>query len=104
MKTFAVKVKNPAPGTPLTMECEQLATFAEYVLGVRFRFVVLRIGDGVDGVISLTERDSTARVCELPRLTLPSDYVGAGRRAISALIEKHGADRVRAVLASSGAP
>lgn len=97
MKTFAVKVKNPAPGTPLTMECEQLATFAKYVLGIQFRFVVLRIGD----TISLTERDSTARVCELPRLTLPSDYVGAGRRAIAALIEKHGADRVRGVLAGA---
>lgn len=89
-------IKNMKAGEPL--EVDQLATFAHYVQGEQFRFVVLRMPDGET---SLTHRESGKRVAVLPRLTLAHDYVDAGKRAIEALVKKHGEARVRGVLAGA---
>ncbi len=92
------KIAVSSAGSNLTpLEGEQLATFAHYVKGDQFRFLVLRMPDGE---ISLTHRDSLKRVRTLPLLTLSHDYVAAGHRAIDALIEKVGADRVHLVLSA----
>ena len=88
MKTFSVKTTNGE-----ALEGEQLATFAHYVQGAQFRFVVLLMPDGS---VSLTERGSGKRVSQL---TFGCDYVKTGKAVIDQLVEKHGAARVRAVFA-----
>lgn len=94
MKIVCVKSKD---GQPLFGE--QLATFAEYVQGVQFRFIVVRFEGGT---LSLTHRESGSRVAVLePIGRTANDLIQCGRSAIKALVKKHGEARVRSVLAGA---
>lgn len=83
------------------LACEQLATFAEYVQGEQFRFVVLRRPDTHE--INVTHRESTKRVAVISGLVdrLGVDWVAVGRDEIQKLVTKHGAPKVRSVLAGA---
>lgn len=91
-KTFTVTGANGAK-----IEAEQIATFAHYVQNIQFRFVVTRVPGAAE--MAVTERTSGKSACKLPVMTLQSDALEAGKKALDALIAKHGAPRVRSVLA-----
>jgi hypothetical protein len=100
MKTFEITGKD---GTKHTVE--QLGTFAFYVQGGQFRFVVTRaVHVGSDEAATVTHRASGKRVTGITYTTLAAargDYADAGKLAMTALIEKHGEARVRSVLAAA---
>lgn len=80
-----------------TIEAEQLATFAYYIQGEQFRFVVTRHLS----TIALTQRASGKRVATIPydsvRCAL-GDYKLAGESALRGVIDRAGEARVRSVL------
>lgn len=85
------------------LEAEQLATFAEYIDGYQYRFLVLKFEN--DPVLSVTERRTLQRVAGLPALSggLRGDaLVEDARVHVRALVARHGPKRVRAVI--DGAP
>lgn len=85
-----------------TIEAEQLATFAYYIQGEQFRFVVThapRIN-----TVALTHRTSGKRVAEVPHISIQAargDYKLAGEGALKALIARVGEARLRSVLAAA---
>jgi len=92
MKTFRVVT---AAGTA---DAQQLATFAYYIGGKQYRFVVTRLP--LCPVV-VTHRDSGLKVREIPHATqaaCPGNYVDAARSVLDALVAKVGADRVRHVI------
>ena len=99
MKTFPIKT-----GTGM-VDAEQLATFAHYVQGGQFRFVVTRLHPHLP--IMVTHRASTKAVCEVTPMGMMSanyDYAAAGRAALAKLIARVGEARVRSVLSSAEKP
>lgn len=95
-KTFMVK---GADGKPI--EARQLATFAYYLQGEQFRFVVTELPLQLPGV---THRASGSRVCLLTPLEIQAargDYADAGKRALKKVIDRAGEARVRSALAAA---
>lgn len=85
--------------TPAGLKLEQLGTFAEYINGVQFRFVVTR--EHASLPVAVTHRISGARVCNISHLQQAAclgDIVGAAKLALKHLIDAKGADRVHDVL------
>lgn len=94
MKTF--KIWTPGGWK----EVAQLATFAYYVQGEQFRFVVTKDGGNAPVV---THRGSGLKVADVNAATALGDYVVAGKAALDALTEKVGAARLRSSLAAAEA-
>jgi hypothetical protein len=97
MKTFMVKSDNGAK-----LEAEQLATFAYYVQGVQFRFVVTRLTSGFE--VALTHRESGSRVLRVPHISINAalgDHEVAAKAELKKLIDRVGEARVRSVLAAA---
>ncbi|KGC20292.1 hypothetical protein DM48_7853 [Burkholderia gladioli] len=85
-----------------SIKAVQLATFAHYIEGVQFRFVVTRLP--VPSSIGVTHRDSGKRVCELSDDAIAAaagDYVVAARGELGKLIQRVGTARMRSVLAAA---
>lgn len=79
----------------------QLATFAYYIQGIQFRFVVTQ-PPGEQAAV--THRASGKRVCHITHhnaLASLGDWVLAGKASLDILIQQHGEARVRSVLASA---
>lgn len=95
-KTFKVTGPNGA------FDAEQLATFAHYIQGTQFRFVVTRLPGST--IADVTHRASGKKVCSIPHISLQaavSDYVVAGKSELKKLIERAGEARVRSVLSAA---
>ena len=93
-KTFEVKGKGGE-----SLVAEQLATFAHYIGGVQFRFVVTKLPH--EALPCVTHRASGSRVCGITANALIAslnDAKVAGISAIKQLCEKHGEARVASVL------
>jgi hypothetical protein len=87
-----------------TLEAEQLATFAHYIQGAQFRFVVTKLPGEVVG--SVTHRASGARVCSIPVVSLQASRGDVKVAAVSELkkaIERAGEARVASVLRTAEA-
>lgn len=87
-----------------TLEAEQLATFAHYIQGAQFRFVVTKLPGEVVG--SVTHRHSGARVCAIPVIALQAsagDVKVAAIGELEKVIARAGAARVASVLRAAEA-
>lgn len=93
-RTFEVR------GTDDTkLVAEQLATFAYYIGGEQFRFVVTKLPH--EPLPSVTHRASGSRVCGITANALIAslnDAKVAGMSAIKQLCDKHGEARIASVL------
>lgn len=99
MKTFTAR---NAAGEPLKVE--QLATFATYIQGEQFRFVVTREAPLAMPVV--THRASGYKVCDIGYTSLSAalgDWAGAGRLALRNLVADKGEARVASVLRAAEA-
>ncbi|MCA8110243.1 hypothetical protein [Burkholderia cepacia] len=99
MKTFKVA----GPDGQKTLIAEQLATFAYYIQGVQFRFVVTRLQGSTE--VAVTARNSGSKVAAVPFVSVQAslgDYVTAGKSALMKVIERAGEARVRSVLTAAG--
>lgn len=84
-----------------TIPAEQLATFAHYIQGEQFRFVVTRLPG--QAVAKVTHRASGMGVAEIRHSAIVAarlDWAVAGRSAVDELVERLGAARVRSVIAA----
>lgn len=87
-------------GSPI--EAEKLADITVEVGGHRFACMVTRMYQGLP---DLTHTASGGRVCPVTYRDLAAanrDHKAAARLAFNRLVEKHGADRVAAVLLGAG--
>ncbi|WP_396328518.1 hypothetical protein [Burkholderia anthina] len=87
-----------------TLEAEQLATFAHYIQGVQYRFVVTKLPH--EHVGSVTHRASGSKVCSLTvngMLAALNDAKVAGEAELTKLIARHGEARVASVLRAAEA-
>lgn len=85
-----------------TLDAEQLDTFAYYVQGVQFRFVVTRLRGSSDVVV--THRASGKRICAVPHgsiIAALGDYKRAAVSELQKLVAAKGEARVRSVLAAA---
>lgn len=97
-KTF--NVAGPNGATP----AEQLATFAHYIQGAQFRFVVTRVIG--QNIVKVTHRHSGKAVCEVTHASVAAalrDYAVAGKSALVSFIETKGEARVASVLRAAEA-
>ena len=92
-KTAQVWIGNDTDGR--AVEAKQLATFAHYIKGHQYRFVVTS-QDGCGPVV--THRLSGLQVCEMHNLKLGADFVPSAVAAIKSLVSRLGEDRVDDVL------
>ena len=95
-KTFDV-----VSGTGETLTARQLGTFASYIKGEQFRFVVTQLPFEPPAI---THRISGRRVCQItPTEIAASRYnmVDAGKSALRKLVQNKGADRIHDVLRSA---
>lgn len=95
-KTFSVPLKDGAKG-----QAVQLATFAHYVAGKQFRFVVTML-EGYQAAV--THRASGMRVCSIPPTASTRTQVDAKRAGVEALrrlIERVGEPLVAAKLSEA---
>jgi hypothetical protein len=93
-----------AAGGRRTLEAEQVATFAHYIQGAQFRFVVTKLPGEVVG--SVTHRHSGNRVCAIPVVSLQAalgDVKLAAVSELKKLIERAGEARVASVLRAAEA-
>lgn len=93
-KTFMVAGSNRAR----TLPAQQLATFAHYLQGVQFRFVVTQLPNDQ---VRVTHRASGSSVTAVEWSTLSAcrgDHKGAGVMALKKLIDRVGEARIASVL------
>ncbi|SEJ85483.1 hypothetical protein [Achromobacter sp. NFACC18-2] len=84
------------------VEAAQHATFAHYIQGVQFRFVVTQMPG--EHLPSVTHRASGKRVTSITVGDLSAalnDHKLAGKAALEAVIRRAGEARVRSVLAAA---
>lgn len=100
MSTRIITVAGSTPSTEL--QAEQLATFAAYIKGVQFRFLVTRLVGS--NTVALTHRITGMRVCEIPMhsaISAAGDWIIAGRVALKKLLESKGEDRIHQALTAA---
>lgn len=98
-KTFFVSGPNGK------IEAEQLATFAHYIGGEQFRFVVTKLPH--QNEVALTHRISGMRVTVIPQTSIIAavgDYKVAAISALKALIDRAGEARVASTLRTAEVP
>lgn len=99
-----IQVRGTTPGKRI--DAEQLATFAYYIKGVQFRFIVTRLV--ASGERTVTHRASGLRLATVEPGTVIAafgDYATAGRMVVQSVIAQHGADTVFDCLrAAEGTP
>lgn len=86
------------------IECEDAKRFSVYVQGTRFWFAVHRTAGSRLPFFHVSHWESGKKLCDVThsqQAAALGDIVGAAKLALGALIEKHGAARVRSVLAGA---
>lgn len=94
-----------------TMSVQLHATFEREIAGERFRFAVYDSIDDKGETVTVAEYTSSKRAASFKRKQLPRKskalfftrdrYTHAANVALDEVIEKHGAERVRSVLAGA---
>ncbi|RQT09798.1 hypothetical protein [Burkholderia contaminans] len=87
------------------IDAELLAKTAKTIGGVRFTFLVTRVlGKSYAAVTESKSGGKAAKITTHSLEVCKGDYRKAAQREIGLLIQRHGEDRVRAVLEFGGKP